>query len=75
MTPQRMFDREVTMPNESSTNSPQPIAQAPVVLDHQIHWYPRSAVDKLMRGSTYPKAERGGYVVWLDESIAMPSMC
>jgi aminocarboxymuconate-semialdehyde decarboxylase len=47
------------------------------VVDHQVHWYPPSAVERLMGRSTYPKAERGpdgNYVLWLDEGISQPLM-
>jgi predicted TIM-barrel fold metal-dependent hydrolase len=66
------------MPTESSTTSPEPDAAAPaLVVDHQVHWYPPSAVEQLMGRSTYPKMERdadGGYVLWLDEGVSQPLM-
>jgi hypothetical protein len=42
-----------------------------------VHWYPRSAVEKLMRRSTYPKVERGAngdYVLWIDAGVSQPLM-
>jgi aminocarboxymuconate-semialdehyde decarboxylase len=62
------------MTTESSTSLLHP--NVPVV-DHQVHWYPPSAVEQLMGRSTYPKAERGPdgeYVLWLDEGISQPLM-
>lgn len=47
------------------------------VVDHQVHWYPPSAVERLVGRSTYPIAERGAdgdYVLWLDEGISQPLM-
>lgn len=57
------------MSNEFSANS--------LVVDHQVHWYPRAAVEKLRGRSRYPKVERGadgGYVLWLDEGASQPLM-
>ena len=66
------------MTTESSMSSHQPNAQAPaLVVDHQVHWYPPSAVEELMGRSAYPKAERdadGNYVLLLDEGISQPLM-
>lgn len=48
-----------------------------LVVDHQVHWFPRAAVDRLIGRSTYPKVERdadGGYVYWLDEGLSQPLM-
>jgi aminocarboxymuconate-semialdehyde decarboxylase len=45
------------------------------VVDHQVHWYPPSAVEQLIGRSSYPKAERdadGNYVLLLDEGISQP---
>ena len=56
---------------------PQEFGASPLVVDHQIHWYPRAAVEKLRGRSRYPKAERdadGGYVLWLDEGASQPLM-
>lgn len=47
------------------------------VVDHQVHWYPPSAVEQLMGRSAYPKAERGAdgeYILWLDEGVRQPLM-
>jgi hypothetical protein len=46
-------------------------------VDHQVHWYPPSAVEQLMGRSAYPMVERdadGNYVLWLDESVSQPRM-
>jgi aminocarboxymuconate-semialdehyde decarboxylase len=62
------------MTTESSKSSLRP--NTPVV-DHQVHWYPPSAVEQLTGRSAYPKAERGAdgeYVLWLDEGASQPLM-
>jgi hypothetical protein len=50
---------------------------APVIIDHQAHWYPRSCVEALVGRSAFPKAERtanGGYVLLLDDGVAQPAV-
>lgn len=50
---------------------------APVIVDHQAHWYPRSCVEALVGRSAFPKAERtadGGYVYLVDEGASQPLM-
>ena len=66
------------MLNESGASSPRPNGQVPaMVVDHQVHWFPRAAVEKLILRSTYPMVERGadgGYVLWIDEGVSQPLM-
>jgi aminocarboxymuconate-semialdehyde decarboxylase len=66
------------MTHELSANWPQPdgLPPAPVV-DHQVHWYPPSAVAMLRDRTAYPRAERGpdgGYALWLGEGLSQPLM-
>jgi aminocarboxymuconate-semialdehyde decarboxylase len=48
-----------------------------VIVDHQVHWYPRSCVQALEDRATYPKTERtedGGHILLLDDGLAQPAM-
>jgi hypothetical protein len=69
-----MPDSEVEMATESSTSLLHPNTPA---VDHQVHWYPPSAVEQLMGRSAYPMVERdadSNYILWLDEGVSQPRM-
>jgi aminocarboxymuconate-semialdehyde decarboxylase len=62
------------MTADSRQSPPHP--STPIV-DHQVHWFPPSAVERFVGRSVYPKAERGAdgeYIFWLDEGIKQPLM-
>jgi hypothetical protein len=69
---------EVDMTHELNANSLPPNGLPPTtVVDHQVHWYPPSAVEMLRDRTTYPRADRGpdgGYDLWLDKGVSQPLM-
>lgn len=66
------------MTHELNANSLPPNGLPPTtVVDHQVHWYPPSAVEMLRDRTTYPRADRGpdgGYDLWLDKGVSQPLM-